>query len=145
MAPLVTNQVKLGLLNRSLDLTIGTFYAHLVTTAPTDPTATTAANLIIAAGGNYAPRILADSVFTLIAETNTAIWKFTNPVWNTLTTNYSTNGTATIKGMAVCKQAAASPALTDLFLCYSDIPVPYPPNGANFTVQIPNNGVLYLL
>lgn len=144
MAPLVTNQVKLGLLNRSLDLTTGTFYGHLITTVPIDPKATTVANLVIAAGGNYAPQVLADSEFTLDEDTNKAFWAFSDPVWNTLTTNYSTNGIATIKGMAICKQVGATFAPTDLFLCYSDIPVPYPPNGANFTVKIPSTGVLHL-
>lgn len=75
---------------------------------------------------------------TFSTSGNTVLWRFNNPVWNGLTTD----GTATIKGMLVCKQAGAAPATTDPIVCYNALTNAYTPNGANFTVQIPAAGVL---
>lgn len=142
MPSLVFRQLKQGLLNRAQDITTGTIYVELVTTAPTDPLLTTKSQLTLATGGNYVHKVVlvnADSrTFTL---TSTGVfWTFSNPVWTSLTTN----GAATIKGMVICKQSGGSPAGTDPIWVYNELNSPYTPNGANFTVQIASNGVLEL-
>ena len=127
-------QVLLGLLNRSFDLSSGTFYAHLLTTAPSDPALTQVAQLTLAAGGNYAPVLLTNPAF--LTSGNTAIWRSDDPVWPGLTTNLA----ATIKGFVVAKRAGGSFATTDPIVCYKPIsptqfPSGYTPNGATFTAQ----------
>lgn len=143
---IVFTQVLLGLLNRSFDLSSGTFYAHLVTSAPTDPTLTQVAQLTLAAGGNYAAALLSNLSFT--TNGNTAIWRSDDPEWLNLTTNLA----ATVKGFVVAKRIGGSFATTDPIVCYkpispSQFPVGYTPNGANFKAQIDPNvlGLLRLL
>ncbi len=131
---IIFTQVLLGLLNRSFDLSSGTFYAHLVTTAPVDPTFTQVAQLTLAAGGNYAPMLLSNPGFAV--NGNAAIFRADDPVWANLTTNLA----ATIKGFVVAKQTGGSFAPTDPIVCYKPIaltqfPTGYTPNGATFTAQ----------
>lgn len=131
---IIFTQVSLGLLNRAFDLSSGIFYAHLLTTAPSDPAFTQVAQLTLAAGGNYAPVLLTNAAF--LTSGNTAIWRADDPVWPGLTTNLA----ATIKGFVVAKRAGASFATTDPIVCYKPIaptqfPSGYTPNGATFTAQ----------
>jgi len=131
---IIFTQVLLGLLNRAFDLSTGTFYAHLITTAPSDPAFTQVAQLTLAAGGNYAPVLLTNAAF--LTSGNTAIWRADDPVWPGLTTNLA----ATIKGFAVAKRVGASFATTDPIVCYKPIsptqfPNGYTPNSATFTAQ----------
>lgn len=143
---IIFTQVLLGLLNRSFDLSSGTFYAHLVTAAPTDPTLTQVAQLALAAGGNYAPIPLQNLSFG--ASGNTALWRADDPEWIGLTTNLA----ATIKGLVVAKRIGGSFATTDPIICYkpispSQFPTGYTPNGANFRAQLdsPTLGLLRFL
>lgn len=137
MASLVFSSTFLNLMNRTLDISSGTFYAHLVTTAPIQSN-TTVANLTLAAGGNYALQTLTGS--NIAADGTGARLTYTNPTWTGLTTN----GAATIKGMVVCKQVGGSPATTDPIVTYVELSSAYTPNGADFTIQIPTTGVLKL-
>lgn len=143
---IIFTQVLLGLLNRSFDLSSGTFYAHLVTTAPTDPTLTQVAQLTLASGGNYTPVLLQNLSFG--ASGNTALWRADDPEWTNLTTNLA----ATIKGLVVAKRTGGSFATTDPIVCYkpispSQFPTGYTPNGANFRAQLdsPTLGLLRFL
>ncbi|MFQ3636168.1 MAG: hypothetical protein SNJ57_10080 [Cyanobacteriota bacterium] len=132
---IIFTQVLLGLLNRSFDLSSGTFYTHLVTTAPTDPTLTQVAQLTLATGGNYGPILLQNLSFG--TSGNTALWRADDPEWPNLTTNLA----ATIKGLVVAKRIGSSPASTDPIVCYkpispSQFPTGYTPNGASFRAQL---------
>ncbi|MBD1864173.1 MULTISPECIES: hypothetical protein [Trichocoleus] len=139
---LVFTQTLLGLLNRALNLTSGTFYAHLVTTAPTAPAFTAVSQLTLATGGNYAPVLLSGLGFG--TNGNAALWQATNPTWSNLTTDNA----ATIKGAAICRQLGATPAPTDALICYKPLnstqfPTGYVTNGSNFTAEIgATNGLL---
>jgi hypothetical protein len=136
MSSIVFRNTKRGLLDRTLDLTTGVVYVELVTTIPTDPLLTQRSQLVLAAGGNYARQTVLNSGDSR-TFTNTAagvFWTFANPTWTGLTTD----GTATIKGMAVIRQVGGSPAGSDVPICYNQLSSAYTPNGANFTVVIPS-------
>src|SRR5688572_3992735 len=135
---LVFNQTKLGLLNRSLNLTSGTFYLHLVTVAPTDPAITTVAQLFTAAGGNYVPFVFNNlPVLSIVGDAAIASFD-TVPYWMQL----ATNGAASIKGGVLCKQLGGAPAISDPIICYNDLPIPFSPNGtANFQASILSTGI----
>ena len=110
MTTLVPSSTVLGILNRTLDLTTGTYYAHLVTVVPTR-SVTNVASLTVATGGNYASQPVTLSAFA--ANGTGVILPSTSPSWTSLTTN----GTA-IVGCAICKQAAASPAASDTVVSF---------------------------
>ncbi len=137
---IIFTQVLLGLLNRSFDLSSGTFYTHLVTTAPNDPTLTQVAQVTLATGGNYGPMLLQNLSFG--ASGNAALWRADDPEWTNLTTNL----TATVKGLVVAKRVGGSFATTDPIVCYkpispSQFPVGYTPNGANFRAQLDSSNL----
>jgi hypothetical protein len=137
MPSLVPDAVNLALLDRSLDLTTGTFYAHLVTAEPTGASSTVA-NCTLATGGNYATVVLAGR--SMVADGTGAKLTFDNPAWPALTTD----GTQ-IVGMIICRQAGGAPAGTDPVVGYNRLSTPFTPptaNGTDFTVKIPSNGVL---
>lgn len=139
MPSLVPNAVDLALLDRSLDLSTGTFYAHLVTAAPNGATASTVADCSIAAGGVYESSPLANRI--LAVDGTGAKLTFDNPTWIALTTD----GAASIVGIVVARQAGGSPAGTDLVASYNELATPYSPptaDGTDFTVVIPSTGVL---
>lgn len=133
MASLVFSSTDLRLINAYW--TGGTWYAHLVTAVPTQAN-TTVANLTLATGGNYAPQTLTG--LTTGADGTGAKVTFSNPIWTGLTTD----NTATVKGMVICKRAGASPATSDLVETYVELSAAYTPNGADFTIQIPTTGIL---
>lgn len=141
---LVFTQTLIGLLNRALNLTSGSFYAHLVTTAPTNPALATVSQLALANGGNYGPVLLSGLGFG--TNGNAALWQATNPTWSNLTTDNA----ATIKGVAICRRAGDIPTATDPLICYKSLnstqfPTGYVANGSNFTVEIgATNGLLRL-
>lgn len=137
---LIFNATKIGLLDRSVNLTSGVFYAHLVTTAPTNPALTTVSQLTLAAGGNYAPYIFPSlPSFSVIGSSGIA--SFGNLGWNSLNTNNAGN----IQGFVVCRRIGASPANTDPLLMYNDLPNAFPPSGATLIINMPATGTLRLL
>jgi len=136
MASLVFSSAKVNVKNRTLDLTSGNFYVHLVTTTPL-VTNTTVADLIIANGGNYTSQPVTG---VGIAPDGTGV-KITldNPVWTGLTTN----NTATIKGLVLIKRIGGTPASTDPLIVYGELSSPYtPPTSAtDLTIVIPSTGI----
>lgn len=141
MSSLIPRQTKRSFFDHSLvDFSSGTYYEELVTTAPTDPLYTQRSQLTLAQGGNYAPAVVLNSGDSR-TYTNTStgcFWSIPNPTWTALTTD----GAATIKGMALFKRAGASPAGTDFFVVYNHLSSPYTPNGANFTIVVPSTGII---
>lgn len=134
MASLVFSSTDLRLINAYW--TASTWYAHLVTAVPVLAN-TTVANLTLATGGNYAPQVLTG--LTTAADGTGAKVTFSNPTWVGLTTDNS----ATIKGMVICKRAGGSPATSDLVESYLELSSAYTTGGpVDFTVQIPTTGVL---
>ena len=118
MPSLVFNSTNLNVLNRTLDLTTGTFYGHLVAQVPAQGN-TTVANLGLVSGGTYAPQPLVNSATVAIAADGTGARRtFDNPTWAGLTTG---NNALTVKGMVAVRQAGASPAATDPIISYIEL------------------------
>ena len=140
MPSLVFNSTDLGLLDRTLDLTTGTFYAHLVTTIPV-ATNQTVADLVLAAGGSYQPVTLAGR--SIGTDGTGARLTFSDPTWTALWCAAAT----TIKGMVICRQAGGSPASTDKVISYLERTTAFTPatvsgGAVDFTLNIPSTGVL---
>lgn len=114
MASLGFSSTSLGILNRSLDLTTGTFYGHLVTTTPAKANSTVA-DLTLATGGNYAAQALSGRAVS--TDGTGAKLSFSNPTWTGLTTNNA----ATVKGMVVCRQTGGSPASSDPVVSFVEL------------------------
>lgn len=91
----------------TLDLSTGTYYAHIVNSIPSD-SATTVANLTITDAINYQPKILTGLVYTI------RMWTFDNFAFPTYT--YNTAPT----GIVICKQIGSSPSSTDPIISYGD-------------------------
>ena len=136
MSSLVFSSAKLNVKNRTLDLTSGNFYIHLVTVIPI-VTNTTVADLVLAAGGNYAAQT---ATGVGIAADGTGV-KVTlgNPAWVGLTTNNA----ATIKGIVLVKQIGDSPASTDPLIAYGELTSAYTPpmTATDLTIVIPSTGI----
>lgn len=143
MASKVFDNVRLILMNDTLDFTTQTFTAHLVTAEPAI-SATTVANLTLATGGNYAPVTLADIsgnvANRVVLEGGKAKVKFANPSWANLTTN----GTP-ITGMVLATGSASSATVISYVELQTagGVATTYTPNGASFSINI-TNGVVAL-
>lgn len=90
------------------NLSTGTFYAHLVTTVPSQ-SATLVSDLVLPSVGGYVPVILTG------VSLNASRWTANNitfPVYNF---------TSPVVGVVICKQSSGSPAPTDSILAYSDL------------------------
>jgi hypothetical protein len=92
----------------TLDLSTGTYYAHLVTSTPL-LTDTTVANLVLPTSAGYAGKLLTNMVYT------TQKWSFDN-----FSFPRYTFATLPPIGMVICKRVGASFASTDPVICYSD-------------------------
>jgi hypothetical protein len=110
-----------------------TLYVELLTAAA--PTAYNEKDdLTLAAGGNYAPKTLAN---VAASTTGTTAAKVTadNPVWSGLTIQ-----AGNIVAIAICRRAGAAPASNDRVICVMDLDSAYTPNGADFTFVFPSTG-----
>jgi hypothetical protein len=136
MPSLVFSSAKLNVKNRTLDLTSGTFYVHLVTTVPI-VTNTTVADLVLATEGTYAAQT-ATGVGVAADGTGVKV-TLANPTWVGLTTNNA----ATIKGMVLIKQIGGSPANTDPLIAYGELTSPYTPpvTATDLSIIVPSTGI----
>lgn len=108
MANFIFNWADAALAATTLDLSTGTYYAHLVVSAPSI-SSTTVANLALVSVSGYAPVIL-----TGLSQ-NTTRWTFDS--FNFPKYLFATSPT----GVVICQRAGASPASTDQVICYSDL------------------------
>lgn len=120
-----------------------TFYMELVTAAPAG-TVTTNSQLTKAAGGNYAPVVLAN-MSTTTQATDGAKLDFDDPGWAGL---YTTAATPILGGV-ICQRVGGSPAGTDPALVYVALNTSYTPatssgSATDLTVTLNANGVLLL-
>lgn len=136
MASLVFSTAKVNVKNRTLDLTSGVFYVHLVTTIPLVSNSTVA-DLILVAGGNYTPQVV--SGVGVAADGTGVKITLTNPVWTGLTTDNA----ATIKGLVLVKRVGASPNSTDPIIVYGELSSPYTPpvSATDLTIVVPSTGI----
>jgi hypothetical protein len=135
MASLVFSQTDLDQMAAIAGYTL---YAHLVTAVPVVGN-TTVADLTLATGGNYALQLLTSVVSS--AEGLGAKVLAANPTWTALTTN----GAASIKGVAICRRAGASPASTDKVISYVEASSTYTPptsSGTDYLFQFPATGFI---
>ena len=121
-----------------LDLSTGTYYAHLLTAAPL-PSYTQSSSLQVSTATNYAPLPLSGLSYS------GGIFTFTNPLSNRLTS------TTAINGMAILRQGGASPASTDLPIVYSSTQnlagaeTTVTPNGEKVRIIFGTSGAIQVL
>jgi hypothetical protein len=108
MTNFIFNWADAALSATTLDLSTGTYYAHIVTTQPS-LTDTTVANLVLTSAAGYTGQLLTNMVYT------TQKWSFDN-------FSFPRYIFATLPpvGMVICKRIGASFASTDPVICYSD-------------------------
>jgi hypothetical protein len=138
MPSLVFSSSKINVKLRTLDLTTGVFYVHLVTAIPV-PANSTVADLTLAAGGVYAPAIATMANPAIQADGTGAKVVLSNVTFVGLTTNNA----ATIRGMVLCKRVGAAVDPTDPIICYGELTAAYTPpaSATDLTIIIPSTGL----
>lgn len=107
MANFISNTASAELTAATLDLSTGSYYAHLVTTVPLLDNST-AADLVLPTTSGYVSTTLTGLSY------NSTRWTFDS--FSFAKYNFVTAP----KGVAICKRAGTTPASTDRFICYSD-------------------------
>jgi hypothetical protein len=126
-----------GILNRTLDLTRGTFYGMLAGYTPI-PELNTAADVVQIQGGTYGPQILTNLRFV---ELTTGIgWLLDNPVWANLTSNQAHS----VVGIVVAKRIGSVLRSTDPLVSFTECD-PFLPNGSPFTFELPPTGIVRIV
>ncbi len=108
MSNFIFNAAAAALTAATLDLSTGSYYAHLVTTTPL-LTDSTVSNLVVSTASGYAPTTL-----TGLSD-NSQRWTFDSFTFP----RYIFAVTPPV-GVVICKRAGASPANSDQIICYSD-------------------------
>lgn len=107
MANFIFNWANAALLATTLDLSVGNYYAHLVTTAPVLGNSTVA-NLELPTASGYAATPLTGLSYT------SARWTFDS-------FNFPKYAFASVPvGVVICRRTGVVPASTDGVICYSD-------------------------
>lgn len=107
MSNFIFNWATAAIAATTLDLSTGTYYAHLVTTAPVVGHSTVA-DLVLPTTSGYVSTPLTGLSY------NSARWTFDSFSFP----NYAFTSAPT--GVVICKRAGASPANSDGIICYSD-------------------------
>jgi len=110
MPSLVFTSALNTVLDRTLDLTTGTFNAHLLTAVPVIGNSTVA-NLTLASGGSLNATA---SVALSGRSLSSGILDFTDPVWS----SFYAGAATPIVGIAISRQAGGSPATSDPLISY---------------------------
>ena len=139
MSSLVFSSAKIDVKNRTLDLTTGLFYVHLVTAIPV-PANSTVADLTLAAGGNYGPLNRAMANPSIQADGTGAKLVV---IGNITFTGLTTDNAAPVQGVVLCKRTGANITPADPLICYCALTAPYTPpvTATDFTMIVPSTGL----
>jgi hypothetical protein len=136
MSFFIFTPAKTALENSTLDLSTGTYYAHLVSVLPAVNSSLVSGLTIAAATTGYAPKIMTGLVYTPTK------WSFDDFRFPRITF------TSIINGVVICKMLGSVPAATDLPIAYAALrnsqgfAYELPPGTHAVDVDFPVNGVI---